>query len=347
MREELKERIAQSQIQTTKMMNEVMEMIQAKAEKRAEILLQKLLEQSSKTVPRCLKCSNKAVPDPQQARSDTQSTLRPKEVPSQTWAARLNGTTQKTNEWTTVSGRRKKPAAKKALKKHPMDQRRVLLLRQVQIGQDRAQQADPRDVMLAVNRALAQGGADESTRLVGLRYTRRDHLSGLMAECASADDVLEHTDEVMAAARKLDPAVVKLEKTEKWRKLRVHGVSLDRYLGDGGLDLARGEIELMTGESLPYAPRWIRSEGLEERFHSGTVTRSTLVMTVKSNKAADTILAKGLSFGGRRHEAEKFWTNGEGGICMQCCGHDHFGKCKEAARCYVCAEEHKGSEHRC
>lgn len=145
-----------------------------------------------------------------------------------------------------------------------------------------------------------------STRLTGLRYTRRGHLSGLTAEYASANDVLEHAAEVTAAAYKLDPAVVKIEKTEKWRKLRVHGVSLDRYLGDGGLDLAKEEIELMTGESLPYTPRWIRGDGLEERFHSGTVNHSTLVVTVKSKTTADSIIAKGLSFGGRRHEAEKF-----------------------------------------
>ena len=130
-------------------------MIQGKAEKREEMLLQKLLEQSSKTVPRCLKCSDKAVPDPQQARSETQSTSQPKDISSKTWVARLSGTTHKTNEWTTVSGRRKTPAAKKTPKKHPVDQRRVLLLRQVQIEQDRAQQTDPRDVMLAVNKALA------------------------------------------------------------------------------------------------------------------------------------------------------------------------------------------------
>ena len=103
----------------------------------------------------------------------------------------------------------------------------------------------------------------------------------------------------------------------------------------------------MTGERLPYAPRWIRSDGLEERHHSESITRSSLVVTVKSKAAADTIMAKGLSFGGRRHEAERFWTRGEGGICTDCCGRDHFGKCNEATRYYVCAENHPGSEHRC
>jgi hypothetical protein len=81
-------------------------------------------------------------------------------------------------------------------------------------------------------------------------------------------------------------------------------VSLDCYLCEGDLELAREEIELVTGERLPYAPRWIGSGGLEERFHSASITRSSLVVTVKSKTAADTSLAKGLSFRGRRHEAE-------------------------------------------
>jgi hypothetical protein len=29
-------------------------------------------------------------------------------------------------------------------------------------------------------------------------------------------------------------------------------------MAEGGLELARREIELMAGEQLPYAPRWIK-----------------------------------------------------------------------------------------
>jgi hypothetical protein len=116
---------------------------------------------------------------------------------------------------------------------------------------------------------------------------------------------------------------------------------------ESGLDLAREEIEVMTGSQLPYIPRWIKSDKLAERFDDGAIKRSTLVLTVKTKQATDAILAKGLSFGGRRHEAERFWESGEGRIYMQCCRRDHFGKCTEMARCYICAGEHEGAKHQC
>lgn len=335
------------QKQMTQMVSDAMVKMRAEAAEMAETMLQRLLERAPDTsstyiANRGRETNESHQIDAQKVSKKTKNALHPGQTATETWTEKIGSKAQGINEWTTVSGRKKPTNMPKVLKKHPADQRRVLFLRQ-----DPAQQSDPRDIMLAINKALAQEGANATVRLVGLRYTQRGHLSGLTVEHARAEDLLEYAARVTAAARTLDPAIVEVEKTEKWRKLRVHGVSLDRYLGEGGLELAKQEIELMTGEALPYAPRWIRSQTLEERFHSGTVARSTLVVTVRSKNAADTIMAKGLSFGGRRHEAEKFWMKGEGGICVQCCGRDHFGKCNETAKCYVCAEQHKGSEHRC
>lgn len=45
---------------------------------------------------------------------------------------------------------------------------------------------------------------------------------------ASADELLSYAPIVMGAVRELDPQVAYMEKTEKWLKLRVHGVALDR-----------------------------------------------------------------------------------------------------------------------
>jgi hypothetical protein len=201
--------------------------------------------------------------------------------------------------------------------------------------------------MFEVNKALAHARAHVTVRLIKLRCTEKGNLSGMMRENACAEELLAHAAIVMAAVQKLDPAVVSIEKTERWRKLRVHGVALDRYMGEGGLDVTREEIEVMTIEKLPYAPRWIKTEALNERFVNGSIKRSTLVLTVTSKQAADAILAKGFSFDGRRHEVERFWESGEGRMCMQCCGRDHFGRCTEQAKCFICAGEHAGAKHQC
>lgn len=176
--------------------------------------------------------------------------------------------------WTTVT------KGKKNVRKHPRGQRRVLFVRNVQ-----SHCCDPRDIMFEVNKALAHARAHVTVRLIKMGYTEKGNLTGVMSENASAEELLEYAPTVMAAIKKLDPEVAYMEKTERWLKLRVHGVELDRYMSGGGLDVAREEIELMTGEQLPFAPRWIKGDTLAERFSSGSIKRSTLVLTVKSKKA--------------------------------------------------------------
>jgi hypothetical protein len=355
LRNEINENINKVQIQLTQFVNTAMAKVQAEADRRADAMakaqaeadrradamLQKLA-QMLETAPRNDK--DRATPF---VRSDvTQGSARqahavqgrqqPVRAAQPSWANVTGTGAQTATGWTTVTN------IKKKVKKHPLDQRRILFSRNVQ-----THTCDPRDMMFEVNKALAHARAYATVRLIKMGYTEKGNLTGVMSENACAEDLLEFAPTVMAAVQKLDPEVNDMEKTEKWRKLRVHGVELDRYMGEGRLDVAREEIELMTGERLPYAPRWIKGDTLHERFHSGTIKRSTLVLTVKSKRAADAMLAKGLSFGGRRHEVERFWETGEGGMCMRCCGRDHFGKCAEEAKCFVCAGDHEGMKYQC
>jgi hypothetical protein len=117
-----------------------------------------------------------------------------------TWAAVTSTGAQKVSSWTTVTN------GKKEVKKHPLDQRRILFVRNVQ-----PHTCDPRD---------------------------KGNLTGVMGENACAEGLFAHAQTVMAVVHKLDPKVVCMDKTEKWCKLRVHGVALDRYMAEGGLDLA-------------------------------------------------------------------------------------------------------------
>lgn len=319
----------------------MMENMQAEANRRADAMLQTLVRML-KNAPATGndKVASFVEPDTAQEHGTREPSSgeqqQPMRAAQSSWAAVTGTGTQKTSNWTTVT------SGKKKTKKHPLEQRRVLFARNVQ-----SHICDPRDIMFEVNKALANARANVTVRLIKMGYTEKGNLTGVVGENACAEDLFAYASAVMAAVQKLDSEVVYMDKTEKWCKLRVHGVALDRYMVEGGLDLARKERELMTGEQLPYAPRWIKGDTLGERYESGTIKRSTLVLTVKSKKVADAIQAKVLSFGGRRHEAERFWERGQGGMCARCCGRDHFGKCVEEAKCFICAGKHEGSKHEC
>ena len=331
-RAEVEKELQNVQLQLTQLVTTAMASMQAEADRRADSMLQSLKQMLAST-PRPETSSR----TPQLLKSAPQegTTHFPEVQRKQTSWASITGSGAG-NGWTTVTN------GKKKVKKHPRDQRRVLFIRNVQ-----THNCDPRDIMFEANKALAHARAHVTIRLTKMGYTDKGNLTGVLSENASADELLNYAAVVMAAVKKLDPEVAYMEKTEKWLKLRVHGVALDRYMNEGGLEIAREEIELMTGEHLPFAPRWIKGDTLAERYESGSIKRSTLVLTVKSKKAADVILAKGLSFGGRRHEVERFWERGEGGMCMRCCGRDHFGQCTEDPKCFVCAGDHEGSKHEC
>ena len=148
------------------------------------------------------------------------------------------------------------PASPK-IEKHSLDQRRILFVRNA-----RPHDRDPRDIMFEVNKALANARAHVTVRLIKMGYTEKGNLTGVMGENACAEDLFAHAHAVMAIMQKLDPEVVYMDKTEKWCKLCVHGVALDRYMAEGALDLAREAIEPMAGEQLPYV---LYHDGSKER----------------------------------------------------------------------------------
>lgn len=340
LRSEIREDMARVQAQLAGVLDAALIRMQTDSEKRVEAMLECLerkLHDASEQAKRSAASTVGAHEMPTPGSGVNQKLdSQPAQGAQRTWASVTRTATPAAAGWRTMTN------GKKKLKKHPLDQRRILFVRNKQ-----SHHCDPRDIMFAVNKALAHARADVMVRLIKMKYTEKGNLSCVLSEHACAEELLGYVPAVMDAVQDLDPAVIDVEKTERWRKLRVHGVALDRYMTENGLDLARDEIEVMTGSQLPYAPRWIKSDNLAERFDSGAIKRSTLVLTVKTKRAADAILAKGLSIGGRRHEAERFWERGEGRMCMQCCGGDHFGKCAETAKCYICAGEHEGAKHQC
>ena len=53
---------------------------------------------------------------------------------------------------------------------------------------------------------------------------------------------------------------MEVEVLEHWQRLKVHGMSLDRYLGEEKMELLKREVELSTGIKLKALPRWLINE---------------------------------------------------------------------------------------
>ena len=131
-----------------------------------------------------------------------------------------------------------------------MEDRRILFARE-----RNGPHANTQDILLAINRALHKRG--EHT-LLRLSYTEKGQLSGLLGEYSTSQEVLNHKDLLITTARAFDPLVIGVQPTETWIKLKVHGVSLNRYLKPRGLELANKEIKLQNKTQLPYLPRWLK-----------------------------------------------------------------------------------------
>jgi hypothetical protein len=248
LRNVMREDMARVQAQLTELLNASMANTQVESDRRAEAMFERLEQKLHEASDRTDRMAASAATAHKIPGAGVNQKLhsQPAQEAQRTWTNVTRTQKQTAAGWATVANRKKNP------KKHPLDQRRILFVRNSQ-----SHQCDPRDIMFDVNKALAHARADVMVRLVKMKYTEKGNLSCVLSEHACAEDLLEYAPAVMPAAQKADHAVVDVEKTEKWRKLRVHGVALDRYMTESGLDLAREEIEVMTGSQLPYAPRWI------------------------------------------------------------------------------------------
>jgi hypothetical protein len=226
----------------------------------------------------------------------------------------------------------------------PKEARRILFRREQ--GQT-APHVDKEDIILAVNRGLAQAEFPGFIRAIDAGYSSTGAVTVLLEKGALGSMLVPiHWDLVVAAARQADPAIISAELPEQWYRVKVHGVPTRRYLSCG-LGLAREEIELGTRIRLKRDPTWLR----RQRDVQGSTRRwSTIVITVGSLEEARELLVHGIRFGGARYKTEHYWEVGVDTVCPRCCrlGHRSFKACgNNPPCCFICAGPHEGHEHTC
>lgn len=226
----------------------------------------------------------------------------------------------------------------------PKEARRILFRREQ--GQT-APRVDKEDIILAVNRGLAQAEFPGFFRAIDAGYSSTGAVTVLLEKGALGSMLVpDHWDLVVAAARQADSAIISAELPEQWYRVKVHGVPTRRYLSCG-LGLAREEIELGTRIRLKRDPTWLRRH---RDIQDGTRKWSTIVVTVGSLEVARELLVHGIRFGGARYKTEHYWEVGVDTVCPRCChlGHRSFKACgSNPPCCFICAGPHEGHEHTC
>ena len=206
--------------------------------------------------------------------------------------------------------------------------------------------------MLALNEALQQAGEEKSIRFSWVRYAPSGAFSALLNKKADAGQLIPRRSNLLIwAVKSIDPTVVGVEILEYWQRLKVHGMPLERYLGEKKMELLKREIELSMGIQLKVLPRWFISESrLKEHQESSNKHGSAIVITVSGESEAKMLCASGLRVGGVVKIVEKYWESELSSVCMTCCGigHEQMGKCGDSVpKCMICARPHKLEVHRC
>lgn len=97
--------------------------------------------------------------------------------------------------------------------------------------------------------------------------------------------------------KSVDSAVVGVEILKHWQQLKIYGMLLKSYLGEGKMELLKREIELSTGIQLKTFSHWlIIKNQLKKVQTTGNNWGFAIVMTVKGETKAKKLYVLGLRF---------------------------------------------------
>ncbi|KAI9035227.1 uncharacterized protein KD926_004259 [Aspergillus affinis] len=284
----------------------------------------------------------------------------PRQKPTFADLAALLSTKPEGQEWQEITQKKKKqkyqqaraalasgrpdPTKLQPAKNCPKEARKLLFRRE---GSKDAPRSEKEDIILAINRAVADKGLLTFIRAVDAGYINTGAITILLDKGTLSSMLLpSYKDLLVTAARQADPFVISIEQPEQWYRVKVYGVPIRRYLSCG-LSLARAKIELGTEYHLKRNPTWLRSlKDLQSSDRKG----STIVLTVGSLDEARRLLVNGIRFGGSRYRTEQYWETGADTVCRRCCqlGYRSFKACGGRPPCYfICAGPHEGTEHVC
>jgi hypothetical protein len=136
----------------------------------------------------------------------------------------------------------------------------------------------------------------------------------------------------------------KVEKDIHWSRIVVHGVPIEPFSVDEGLNLLKDEIETYNPQlKLMKKPSWLISE--ENRQYK---KHASIVIAVENAKQANFALHNKLCIAGLWLKTQKYENSTEKTQCQNCQKWGHSTRlCRASATCQICAEKHTTYLHNC
>ena len=117
-----------------------------------------------------------------------------------------------------------------------------------------------------------------------LRRYSRGNITGVTTPTSSVDMLLSHKDSIIRAARTINRRIIGLKANMIWKRVKVHGVPVARYVGKKIFGTEKLQEELVAenkGVRIPAAVRWLgRAGGVKARYKEGTIVASSVTFAV-------------------------------------------------------------------
>lgn len=221
---------------------------------------------------------------------------KPKTVPEPAWqevSKKIRRAPQKVEEH----------ASQEMKQENASQEKKHILIERKKAGGRQLAKID--EIVLMTNSVLEKLQAPISCRALTGRYTKSENITLMFGSKADVEKIVERAgNPILHAIRTLDSAVEAVKVAEKWVKIKVHTVNVDKYSQKQGMTMATREIESTYGITMPFAPQWLKAA---ETIRKSDKAHSTLLITVKSQKDADRFLTRnGIFIGGANHSTELF-----------------------------------------
>ena len=142
----------------------------------------------------------------------------------------------------------------------------------------------------------------------------------------------------------VDKIARKVEKDIHWNRVVIHGVPIQPFSTDEGLNMLQNEIKTFNSQlKLMKKPVWLCSkENRQVKMHA------FIVIAVENASQAEYALHKKLCIAGLWLKTDKYENSTEKSQCQNCQRWGHLTKlCKSSAIYQICAEPHATYLHKC